>query len=156
MLDMFFLGFVIFVVLSVVIGFLLIKTGKDNWFKLLISSEENKKITFDKVKGLVVLAVLFIIGMFISYKIFTTMIWYNYDNKNKASKGVIFKDTLMLSEHRLIGSSNYVIFEIDNYSRSDRQLEVISVIVNRNKFKEEWKTLLHIYNLINSIWKDVN
>ncbi len=156
MLDMFFLGFVIFVVLSVVIGSLLIKTGKDNWFKLLISSEENKKITFDKVKGLVVLAVLFIIGMFISYKIFTTMIWYNYDNKNKASKGVIFKDTLMLSEHRLIGSSNYVIFEIDNYSRSDRQLEVISVIVNRNKFKEEWKTLLHIYNLINSIWKDVN
>lgn len=137
MLDMFFLGFVIFVVLSVVIGSLLIKTGKDNWFKLLISSEENKKITFDKVKGLVVLAVLFIIGMFISYKIFTTMIWYNYDNKNKASKGVIFKDTLMLSEHRLIGSSNYVIFEIDNYSRSDRQLEVISVIVNRNKFKEE-------------------
>ncbi len=137
MLDMFFLGFVIFVVLSVVIGSLLIKTGKDNWFKLLISSEENKKITFDKVKGLVVLAVLFIIGMFISYKIFTTMIWYNYDNKNKASKGVIFKDTLMLSEHRLIGSSNYVIFEIDNYSRSDRQLEVISVIVNKNKFKEE-------------------
>ena len=137
MLDMFFLGFVIFVVLSVAIGSLLIKTGKDNWFKLLISSEENKKITFDKVKGLVVLAVLFIIGMFISYKIFTTMIWYNYDNKNKASKGVIFKDTLMLSEHRLIGSSNYVIFEIDNYSRSDRQLEVISVIVNKNKFKEE-------------------
>ncbi len=137
MLDMFFLGFVIFVVLSVVIGSLLIKTGKDNWFKLLISSEENKKITFDKVKGLVVLAVLFIIGMFISYKIFTTMIWYNYDNKNKASKGVIFKDTLMLSEHRLIGSSNYVIFEIDNYSRSDRQLEVINVIVNKNKFKED-------------------
>ncbi len=137
MLDMFFLGFVIFVVLSVVIGSLLIKTGKDNWFKLLISSEENKKITFDKVKGLVVLAVLFIIGMFISYKIFTTMIWYNYDNKNKASKGVIFKDTLMLSEHRLIGSSNYIVFEIDNYSRSDRQLEVISVIVNKNKFKEE-------------------
>ena len=137
MLDMFFLGFVIFVVLSVAIGSLLIKTGKDNWFKLLISSEENKKITFDKVKGLVVLAVLFIIGMLISYKIFTTMIWYNYDNKNKASKGVIFKDTLMLSEHRLIGSSNYVIFEIDNYSRSDRQLEVISVIVNKNKFKEE-------------------
>ena len=156
MLDMFFLGFVIFVVLSAAIGFLLIKTGKDNWFKSLIFSEENKKITFDKVKGLVVLAVLFIIGMFISYKIFTTMIWYNYDNKNKASKGVIFKDTLMLSEHRLIGSSNYVIFEIDNYSRSDRQLEVISVIVNKNKFKEEWKTLLHIYNLINSIWKDVN
>ena len=137
MLDMFFLGFVIFVVLSVVIGSLLIKTGKDNWFKLLISSEENKKITFDKVKGLVVLTVLFIIGMFISYKIFTTMIWYNYDNKNKASKGFIFKDTLILSEHRLIGSSNYVIFEIDNYSRSDRQLEVISVIVNKNKFKEE-------------------
>ena len=137
MLDMFFLGFVIFVVLSVVIGSLLIKTGKDNWFKLLISSEENKKITFDKVKGLVVLAVLFIIGMFISYKIFTTMIWYNYDNKNKASKGVIFKDTLILSEHRLIGSSSYIVFEIDNYSRSDRQLEVISVIVNKNKFKEE-------------------
>ena len=137
MLDMFFLGFVIFVVLSVVIGSLLIKTGKDNWFKLLISSEKDEKVKLDKVKGLVVLAVLFIIGMLISYKIFTTMIWYNYDNKNKASKGVIFKDTLMLSEHRLIGSSNYVIFEIDNYSRSDRQLEVISVIVNKNKFKEE-------------------
>ncbi len=137
MLDMFFLGFVIFVVLSVVIGSLLIKTGKDNWFKLLISSEKDEKVKLAKIKGLVLLIALFIIGMLISYKIFTTMIWYNYDNKNKASKGVIFKDTLMLSEHRLIGSSNYVIFEIDNYSRSDRQLEVINVIVNKNKFKED-------------------
>lgn len=137
MLDMFFLGFVIFVVLSVAIGSLLIKTGRDDWFKSFISSKKDEKVKLAKIKGLVLLIALFIIGMLISYKIFTTMIWYNYDNKNKASKGVIFKDTLMLSEHRLIGSSNYVIFEIDNYSRSDRQLEVINVIVNKNKFKEE-------------------
>ena len=103
----------------------------------MISSEKDEKVKLAKIKGLVLLIALFNIGMLISYKIFTTMIWYNYDNKNKASKGIIFKDTLMLSEHRLIGSSNYVIFEIDNYSRSDRQLEVINVIVNKNKFKED-------------------
>ncbi len=84
----------------------------------------------------IILILNLFLSMFLSYKIFTTMIWYNYDNKNNASKGIFFKDTLILSEHRLIGSSDLVIFKIDKYSRSDRQLEVINVIVNDNKYKE--------------------
>ena len=89
-------------------------------------------------KFLIILLVLnLFLSMFLSYKIFTTMIWYNYDNKNTASKGIFFKDTLILSEHRLIGSSDLIIFKIDKYSRSDRQLEVINVIVNNNKTKEK-------------------
>lgn len=82
------------------------------------------------------LFVNFFLSMFLSYKMFTTMIWYNYDNKNVASKGMFFKDTLILTEHRLIGSSDLIIFKTDKYSRSDRQLEVINVIVNDNKYKE--------------------
>ena len=80
--------------------------------------------------------IIFIGSLYLSLKVFTNMIWYNYDNKDVASKGIFFKDTLILSEHRLIGSSNYIIFKIDKYSRSDRQLEVINVIVNDNKSKE--------------------
>ena len=52
-----------------------------------------------------------------------------------AERGIVFKDRIILSEHRLIGSSDYGIFEMDKYSRSDRQLEVINVIVNKNKEK---------------------
>lgn len=85
---------------------------------------------------IIILILNFFLSMFLSYKMFTTMIWYNYDNKNNASKGIFFKDTLILSEHRLIGSSDLVIFKIDKYSRSDRQLEVINVVVNDNKYKE--------------------
>ena len=80
--------------------------------------------------------IIFIGSFYLSLKVFTNMIWYNYDNKDVASKGVFFKDTLILSEHRLIGSSDYVILKIDKYSRSDRQLEVINVIVNDNKSKD--------------------
>ena len=81
--------------------------------------------------------IIFIGSFYLSSKVFTNMIWYNYNNKDVASKGVFFKDTLILSEHRLIGSSDYVILKIDKYSRSDRQLEVINVIINDNKFKEK-------------------
>ena len=80
--------------------------------------------------------IIFIGSFYLSLKVFTNMIWYNYDNKDVASKGIFFKDTLMLSEHRLIGTSDYVIFKIDKYSRSDRQLEIINVIINDNKTKD--------------------
>ena len=93
-----------------------------------------KKLNTKVLGGLLFLN--FFLSMFLSYKMFTTMIWYNYDNKDVATKGIFFKDTLILSEHRLIGSSDYVIFKIDKYSRSDRQLEVINVIVNDNKSKD--------------------
>jgi len=85
---------------------------------------------------IIILILNLFLSVFLSYKIFTTMIWYNYDNKNTASKGIFFKDTLILSEHRLIGSSDLIIFKIDKYSRSDRQLEVINVVVNDNKMRD--------------------
>ena len=86
-------------------------------------------------------SILVIVSFWLSYKMFTEMIWYNYDSKYTASKGLLFKDTLMLSEHKLIGSSDYIIFKMDMYSRSDRQLEVINVIQNENKTKDiKWKS----------------
>ena len=88
-----------------------------------------------KILSMIILIVV-CISMFLSLKAFTNIIWYNYDNKDVASKGVFFKDSLILSEHILIGSSDYVILKIDKYSRSDRQLEVINVIVNDNKSKD--------------------
>lgn len=81
--------------------------------------------------------VIFVVSIFLSFKLFTNVIWYHYESKDTAEKGIIFKDKLLLSEHKLVGSSDYGIFEIDNYSRSDRQLEVINVIVNKNKYSEK-------------------
>ena len=85
---------------------------------------------------MVLSSILGIVSFWLSYKMFTEMIWYHYDSKHTASKGILFKDTLMLSEHKLIGSSDYIIFKMDMYSRSDRQLEVINVIQNENKTKD--------------------
>ena len=122
MLSIFLLGIVIAVV----------------FFITLIWVVESFKRSLLTTKFMVISGLIIFIGSFyLSLKVFTNMIWYNYDNKNVASKGVFFKDTLILSEHRLIGSSDYVILKIDKYSRSDRQLEVINVIINDNKFKEK-------------------
>ena len=89
-------------------------------------------------KMLVIIAtIISVVSIFISFKIFTNVIWYHYESKDIAEKGIVFKDRLLLSEHRLIGSSDYGIFEIDKYSRSDRQLEVINVIINKNKYLEK-------------------
>lgn len=117
MLSIFLLGLVIAVV---IIG--------------ILSNYINANIN-GKLLSIIILIVV-CISMFLSYKLFTNVIWYNYVNKDVATKGIFFKDTLILSEHRLIGSSDYVIFKIDKYSRSDRQLEVINVIVNDNKSKD--------------------
>ena len=117
MLSIFLLGLVIAVVIFGILGF-------------FINANTNGKLLS------IIILIVVCISMFLSLKVFTNMIWYNYDNKDVASKGIFFKDTLMLSEHRLIGSSDYVIFKIDKYSRSDRQLEVINVIVNDNKSKD--------------------
>lgn len=117
MLSIFLLGLVIAVVIFGILGF-------------FINANTNGKLL-----SIIILIVL-CISMFLSFKIFTNMIWYNYNNKDVATKGIFFKDTLILSEHRLIGSSDYVIFKIDKYSRSDRQLEVINVIINDNKSKD--------------------
>ncbi len=120
MLSIFLLGLVIAVV------FFITLFGVVGFFK---KSLLTPKVMI--ISGLII----FIGSFYLSLKVFTNMIWYNYDNKDVASKGIFFKDTLMLSEHRLIGTSDYVIFKIDKYSRSDRQLEVINVIVNDNKTK---------------------
>ena len=117
MLSIFLLGLVIAVVIFGILGF-------------FINANTNGKLLS------IIILIVVCISMFLSLKVFTNMIWYNYDNKDVASKGIFFKDTLMLSEHRLIGTSDYVIFKIDKYSRSDRQLEVINVIVNDNKSKD--------------------
>lgn len=107
------------------------------FFITLISIIESFKRSLLTTKFMVISGLIVFVGsLYLSLKIFTNMIWYNYDNKDVASKGIFFKDTLMLSEHRLIGTSDYVIFKIDKYSRSDRQLEVINVIVNANKSKD--------------------
>ena len=99
-------------------------------------AEKFKRIKSNKT--IVIVAIIIsIISIFISFKIFTNVIWYHYESKDIAEKGIVFKDRLLLSEHRLIGSSDYGIFEIDKYSRSDRQLEVINVIVNKNKYLEK-------------------
>ncbi len=107
------------------------------FFITLLWVVESFKRSLLTTKFMVISGLIIFIGSFyLSFKIFTNMIWYNYDNKDVATKGIFFKDTLMLSEHRLIGTSDYVIFKIDKYSRSDRQLEVINVIVNDNKSKD--------------------
>ena len=76
-------------------------------------------------------------GYYVAYTIafwsLTTILMYKYTDNNTATTGQIFKDTIVLSEHKLIGSSDYVIFKTDKYSRSDRQSEVIEVVVNKNK-----------------------
>ena len=120
MFNILMVGGVFFIITSIIIMYLC-----EKYFRKL-----NNKV----LGGLLFLN--FFLSMFLSYKMFTTMIWYNYDNKNVASKGMFFKDTLILTEHRLIGSSDLIIFKTDKYSRSDRQLEVINVIVNDNKYKE--------------------
>lgn len=125
MISILFLGAVIsviFMVLFVILGSAFLSNSTLN--KLL-----SKKIII--ISSICII----IISMILSFKIFTNMIWYNYDSKETASKGILFKDTLILSEHRLIGTSDLILFKIDKYSRSDRQLEVINVIVNQNKEK---------------------
>ena len=108
------------------------------FFITLIWVIESFKRSLLTTKFMIISGLIIFIGSFyLSLKVFTNMIWYNYNNKDVASKGVFFKDTLILSEHRLIGSSDYVIFKIDKYSRSDRQLEIINVIINDNKTKEK-------------------
>lgn len=100
----------------------------------VILTKRKKKLNAKFV--MVLSSILVIVSFWLSYKMFTEMIWYHYDSKHTASKGILFKDTLMLSEHKLIGSSDYIIFKMDMYSRSDRQLEVINVIQNENKTKD--------------------
>ena len=103
---------------------------------LAFIADKFKKIKNNKTFEIVA-TIIFVVSIFISFKIFTNVIWYHYESKDIAEKGIVFKDRLLLSEHRLIGSSDYGIFEIDKYSRSDRQLEVINVIVNKNKYLEK-------------------
>ena len=103
---------------------------------LLIIVDKFKIIESYKI-FVIISVIIFALSIFISFKIFTNIIWYHYESKDIAEKGIVFKDRLLLSEHRLIGSSDYGIFEIDKYSRSDRQLEVINVIVNQNKYLEK-------------------
>ena len=107
------------------------------FFITLLWVVESFKRSLLTTKFMIISGLIIFIGSFyLSLKVFTNMIWYNYDNKDVASKGIFFKDTLIPSEHRLIGTSDYVILKIDKYSRSDIQLEVINVIVNDNKTKD--------------------
>lgn len=78
----------------------------------------------------------FILPFVIYFLYYTHIIIYNYTDSVTAKRGLIFKDTAMLDQYRLVGQKDYVFFKIDEYTRSDRQNEVIEVRVNSLKNKE--------------------
>lgn len=77
-----------------------------------------------------------ILPFVIYFLYYTHIIIYNYTDSVTAKRGLIFKDTAMLDQYRLVGQKDYVFFKIDEYTRSDRQNEVIEVRVNSLKNKE--------------------
>ena len=61
------------------------------------------------------------------------IILYNYISPTVAERGLIFKDTVMLNQYKLIGSKDYVYYKADEYSRSDRHGETIQVRITSKK-----------------------
>lgn len=88
-----------------------------------------KKIVF------IIFCFAFLISVYFSYLISVTFLNYHYVDKNTAQKGFLFKDKIFLNEYKYFGQTDYFIFKMDNYTRSDRGVatETVGVIVNKNK-----------------------
>ena len=52
---------------------------------------------------------------------------YTLNSDGTATKGIIFKKTIVLSEYKKLGSGNGIFGNYDIYSRSDRRNEVLSI-----------------------------
>ena len=52
---------------------------------------------------------------------------YTLNSDGTATKGIIFKKTIVLSEYKKIGSGNGIFGNYDIHSRSDRRNEVLSI-----------------------------
>lgn len=66
----------------------------------------------------------------------SAFIWYSYsqkyvqDSAQTATKGILFKTTLNLSEYNNISKGNDIWGRFDSYSRSDRHTEVLRIYCN--------------------------
>lgn len=67
------------------------------------------------------------------------IVLYNYITPTVAERGLIFKDTVMLDQYKLIGSKDYVYYKADEYSRSDRHGETIQVRITSKKVENVTK-----------------
>jgi hypothetical protein len=124
------IGLLLFIIMTALMVYGLAKTRVGNYL-------------YDKI-GTTKIAIWFgiinvVFSLFISYLICVNMIFFHYVSGDVAKRGIVFQETMMLSEYRQIGSVNYLIFTVDNYTRSDRGMnaEVIPVILNSNKDKIE-------------------
>ena len=82
----------------------------------------NRKPMNEIIGWTVVLTVLIVYGTGLSY-----VQRYTLNIDGTATKGIIFKKTIILSEYKKLGSGNGIFGNYDIYSRSDRRNEVLSI-----------------------------
>ena len=82
----------------------------------------NRKPMNEIIGWTVVLTVLIAYGTGLSY-----VQRYTLNIDGTATKGIIFKKTIVLSEYKKLGSGNGIFGNYDIYSRSDRRNEVLSI-----------------------------
>ena len=105
------------------------------WCILAILAEKiisNKRL---RERRGVVLLLLYIISLtiasWLAYLYWSNSMVYKQIDNDIATKGIIFKEKILLNQYRLIGERNYVVLIMDEYTRSDRQFESILVIKKR-------------------------
>ena len=102
------------------------------WCILAILAEKiisNKRL---RERSGVVFLLLYIISLtiasWLAYLYWSNSMVYKQIDNDIATKGIIFKEKILLNQYRLIGERNYVVLIMDEYTRSDRQFESILVI----------------------------
>ena len=76
---------------------------------------------------------VFILTYVVYVWFYLNVILFNYTSETTAERGLFFKDTAILTQYKLVGKKDYIVFKLDEYSRSDRHLETILVKVNDKK-----------------------
>ena len=113
-------AFIIMLVLYYIIGLLIL---------LILRLVIKTKREFKGIFKVVIATVSFILANYVTYQYYTNSVLYKQSDDNTAIRGIILSEKVILSQYRLIGEKDYLIFKMNEYTRSDREHESILVIV---------------------------
>lgn len=95
---------------------------------LMYTAEQSRFIKVTTNVTGIIMALSLIGSISIVYYYYTNSVLYKQEDDGVATRGFILKEKVILSQYKLIGEREYIIFKMNEYSRSDREFESILVI----------------------------